>query len=270
MQPTATVLVYSDDANTREQVRLAAGRRPAPGRSRRSSSWSARRLPAVLRSWTRAASTSACWTARRRPRAAWASAGRSRTRSSDCPPVLLLIGRPQDAWLATWSRADAAVTLPVDPVEFAAALAASAAAKQASAPSGRARLSAAAGPSWLSLPRGGAAPGTAPSPSGDREPAPTLCGVSLPLGRLALGTGHQRAALCHLSQSRFQSPKPLPNGVHRVALAADDLDDVALAHGVEEPFGVGGAHAGAAVADVGVALGARPTRGRRGRTRRSR
>lgn len=41
----------------------------------------------------------------------------------NCPPVLLLIARPQDAWLATWSRADAAVTLPVDPVEFAAALA---------------------------------------------------------------------------------------------------------------------------------------------------
>jgi DNA-binding response OmpR family regulator len=41
-----------------------------------------------------------------------------------CPPVLLLIGRPQDAWLATWSRADAAVTLPVEPVEFAASLAA--------------------------------------------------------------------------------------------------------------------------------------------------
>ncbi|MEU2779781.1 hypothetical protein ABZ646_44935, partial [Streptomyces sp. NPDC007162] len=33
------------------------------------------------------------------------------------------IGRPQDAWLATWSRADAAVTLPVEPVEFAGALA---------------------------------------------------------------------------------------------------------------------------------------------------
>jgi DNA-binding response OmpR family regulator len=41
----------------------------------------------------------------------------------ECPPVLLLIGRPQDAWLATWSRAEAAVTLPVDPVEFASALA---------------------------------------------------------------------------------------------------------------------------------------------------
>ena len=24
-----------------------------------------------------------------------------------CPPILVLIGRPQDAWLATWSRADA-------------------------------------------------------------------------------------------------------------------------------------------------------------------
>lgn len=40
-----------------------------------------------------------------------------------CPPVLLLMGRPQDAWLATWSRADAAVTLPVDPVEFPQTLA---------------------------------------------------------------------------------------------------------------------------------------------------
>ena len=26
-----------------------------------------------------------------------------------CPPVLVLTGRPQDAWLATWSRADAVV-----------------------------------------------------------------------------------------------------------------------------------------------------------------
>jgi DNA-binding response OmpR family regulator len=41
----------------------------------------------------------------------------------DSPPVLVLIGRPQDAWLATWSRAEAAVTHPVDPVELASALA---------------------------------------------------------------------------------------------------------------------------------------------------
>ena len=32
-----------------------------------------------------------------------------------CPPVLVLTGRSQDSWLATWSRADAAVPHPLDP-----------------------------------------------------------------------------------------------------------------------------------------------------------
>ena len=40
-----------------------------------------------------------------------------------CPPVLVLIGRPQDAWLANWSRADAAVPHPLDPIEVADAVA---------------------------------------------------------------------------------------------------------------------------------------------------
>jgi DNA-binding response OmpR family regulator len=35
------------------------------------------------------------------------------------PPVLVLIGRPDDAWLATWSRAEAAVPHPVDPMQLA-------------------------------------------------------------------------------------------------------------------------------------------------------
>ena len=33
----------------------------------------------------------------------------------DCPPVLLLVARAQDAWLAGWSRADGVVTHPIDP-----------------------------------------------------------------------------------------------------------------------------------------------------------
>lgn len=37
---------------------------------------------------------------------------------SDCPPVLLLTGRPQDAWLASWSLADEAVPRPLDPIEL--------------------------------------------------------------------------------------------------------------------------------------------------------
>jgi DNA-binding response OmpR family regulator len=40
-----------------------------------------------------------------------------------CPPILVLIGRPDDAWLATWSRADGAVAHPVDPIRLPAAVA---------------------------------------------------------------------------------------------------------------------------------------------------
>ena len=36
----------------------------------------------------------------------------------ECPPVLLLTGRPQDAWLASWSLADVAVPRPIDPIEL--------------------------------------------------------------------------------------------------------------------------------------------------------
>ena len=40
-----------------------------------------------------------------------------------CPPILVLTGRPQDAWLATWSRADGAVPHPLDPLQLAEAVA---------------------------------------------------------------------------------------------------------------------------------------------------
>ena len=36
-----------------------------------------------------------------------------------CPPILVLTGRPQDAWLATWSRADGVVPRPLDPMVLA-------------------------------------------------------------------------------------------------------------------------------------------------------
>lgn len=32
----------------------------------------------------------------------------------NCPPVLLITGRKEDAWLAAWSRADATVIHPID------------------------------------------------------------------------------------------------------------------------------------------------------------
>jgi hypothetical protein len=33
-----------------------------------------------------------------------------------CPPILVLTGRADDAWLANWSRAEAAVSHPIDPI----------------------------------------------------------------------------------------------------------------------------------------------------------
>jgi hypothetical protein len=41
----------------------------------------------------------------------------------NCPPALLVIGRADDQWLATWSRADAVVSHPIDPVALARELA---------------------------------------------------------------------------------------------------------------------------------------------------
>jgi len=41
----------------------------------------------------------------------------------NCPPVLVLTGRPQDGWLAAWSQADLAVPHPLDPFAVAGAVA---------------------------------------------------------------------------------------------------------------------------------------------------
>jgi len=38
----------------------------------------------------------------------------------NCPPILVITGRAEDAWLAGWSRADGVVTHPIDPFTIAA------------------------------------------------------------------------------------------------------------------------------------------------------
>ena len=37
----------------------------------------------------------------------------------NCPPVLLITGRAEDAWLAAWSMAEASVIHPIDPFTMA-------------------------------------------------------------------------------------------------------------------------------------------------------
>ncbi|MEU3981913.1 hypothetical protein AB0F77_17720 [Streptomyces sp. NPDC026672] len=122
MQPTATVLVYSDDSNTREQVRTATGRRPAPDAPLVEFVECATPA-AVLRELDKGGIDLCVLDGEAVPMGGMGMCRQIKDEVFNCPPVLLLIGRPQDAWLATWSRADAAVTSPVEPVEFAASLA---------------------------------------------------------------------------------------------------------------------------------------------------
>jgi hypothetical protein len=41
----------------------------------------------------------------------------------DCPPIVVVVARRDDRWLASWSLADAVVSLPLDPVEAGAVVA---------------------------------------------------------------------------------------------------------------------------------------------------
>ncbi|MFD5427982.1 hypothetical protein [Streptomyces sp. NPDC127084] len=122
MQATATVLVYSDNAITREQVRLAAGRRPAADVPPVEYIECAT-LPAVLSELEKGGIDVCVLDGEAAPAGGMGVCRQIKDEIFRCPPVLVLMGRPQDAWLATWSRADAAVTLPVDPVEFSESLA---------------------------------------------------------------------------------------------------------------------------------------------------
>ncbi|WP_333769683.1 hypothetical protein [Streptomyces sp. IBSBF 2435] len=122
MQATTTVLVYSDDANTREQVRLAVGRRPAADLPPVEFVECAT-LPAVLTELERGGIDVCVLDGESAPAGGMGVCRQIKDEIFHCPPVLVLIGRPQDAWLATWSRADAAATHPVDPVAVSDTLA---------------------------------------------------------------------------------------------------------------------------------------------------
>ena len=116
----ATILLYASDRLTRENVRLALGRRVA------------RDVPEVrvVEVATQAAVVSAVDgggidLAILDGEAVPGGMGLCRQLKDevfDCPPVLVLTGRRDDAWLATWSRAEAAVPHPIDPIRLAEAV----------------------------------------------------------------------------------------------------------------------------------------------------
>ena len=112
------VLVYSDDVNTRQQVMLALGSRPHPDLPELEYVEVATE-PVVMSNMDAGHIDLAILDGEAVPAGGLGIAKQLKDEIFNCPPVLVLTGRPQDAWLATWSRAEAACPHPLDPVQLA-------------------------------------------------------------------------------------------------------------------------------------------------------
>ena len=117
VQPVRT-LVFSDDVDTRASVMLALGTRPHPDLPPFEYIECATE-PAVIRQMDAGNVDLAILDGEAVPAGGLGIARQLKNEIYRCPPILVLTGRPQDAWLATWSRAEAAVPHPIDPLWLA-------------------------------------------------------------------------------------------------------------------------------------------------------
>jgi DNA-binding response OmpR family regulator len=109
------ILVYSDNARTREQVMRALGKRLHPDLPELSYIEVATG-PMVIRMMDEGGIDLAILDGEATPTGGMGIAKQLKDELETCPPVLVLTGRPDDAWLANWSRAEAAVPHPLDPI----------------------------------------------------------------------------------------------------------------------------------------------------------
>jgi len=120
-QTPLRVLVYSDDVDTRQQVILALGRRPHPDLPDVEYVEVATE-PVVIQQMDAGGIALAILDGEAVPAGGLGIAKQLKDEIYQCPPVVVLTGRPQDAWLATWSRAEAACPHPIDPIQLADAV----------------------------------------------------------------------------------------------------------------------------------------------------
>ena len=111
------VLVYSDDANTREQVLLGLGRRVHPDLPEIEYVEVATE-PVAVQQFDSGTLDLAILDGEATPAGGMGIARQMKEEIFNCPPILVITGRVQDNWLATWSRAEAAVSHPIDPFEL--------------------------------------------------------------------------------------------------------------------------------------------------------
>ncbi|MEZ0357906.1 hypothetical protein [Mycobacterium sp. SA01] len=115
------VLVYSSNARTRDEVRLALGKRVHPELPDLIYTEVATG-PMVIQLMDAGGFDLVILDGEAAPVGGMGIAKQLKDEIDDCPPVLVLTGRSDDAWLANWSRAEAAVPHPIDPVRLGEAV----------------------------------------------------------------------------------------------------------------------------------------------------
>ena len=115
------VLVYSSNARTREQVRLALGKRVHPELPDLTYTDVATG-PMVIQLMDDGGFDLVILDGEAAPVGGMGIAKQLKDEIENCPPVLVLTGRADDAWLASWSRAEAAVPHPIDPIRLGEAV----------------------------------------------------------------------------------------------------------------------------------------------------
>jgi DNA-binding response OmpR family regulator len=117
-----TVVVYSNSADVRAQVRMAVGRRPAPDSPR--IDWVDCATNAeVLDQLDMGGLDLVILDGEAQPTGGMGLARQFKYEIDDCPPMVVLVARKQDGWLASWSLADAVINRPLDPIDAAATVA---------------------------------------------------------------------------------------------------------------------------------------------------
>jgi DNA-binding response OmpR family regulator len=117
------VVVYSHDADTRAEIKLAIGARPAPDVPE-AEIIEVATSPALFRLLDAHGADVMVLDGEAQPAGGMGVSRQAKDEIYNCPPVLLIIARADDGWLATWSKADAVVSHPIDPVALARQLAA--------------------------------------------------------------------------------------------------------------------------------------------------
>ncbi|HWC34281.1 MAG TPA: hypothetical protein VG650_05570 [Mycobacteriales bacterium] len=115
-----TVLVYASSPETQDRVIRALGEHPEPGLSIDVVTLDTGR--ATIARLDEGGVDLVILDGEAAPSGGMGIARQIKDEIDDPPPVVLLVARRDDAWLATWSRAEAVVQHPVDPVTLANAV----------------------------------------------------------------------------------------------------------------------------------------------------